>query len=133
MVNVSVFVNFFVVFVLQLCTKCSSQHDEPRFQKTAGDSQSRFGDQLCPQKILEVMSTTTEPNRPLLLVMLIALLLSIPWYGDTQMAAGGLWVGLPFWGFVQVLAYLGVGLVGFVAAASWRTAPACTERGEQTK
>jgi Na+/proline symporter len=116
LVNVSVFVNFSVVFGLQsslfFCQVATGG-------VAAEEAQSRFGDQLHPDAIAKVMGTSTEPNRVLLASMFATLLLSVPWYGQPDMPAA-IYAGVPLWGVVQVIAYVAVLLMGFFAAANWR-------------
>jgi len=116
----SVLVNFIVVFALQSLAMCSEAAADRVATEDAGNPWSRFGEQLCPDAIAEVMSTSKEPSWPLLALMLAALLLSIPWYGQPG-AAVAIRAGLPLWSCVQVLAYVAVLLLGFAAVASWQT------------
>lgn len=79
-----------------------------------------FGQQppLSLKDIRDIMAPSTEPNRGLLGVMLVLMVLSVPFYREPGVRELVIW-GLPLWGFVQCLLFLTVFCLGLATVFLW--------------
>jgi len=138
LVNASVFVNFAVVGLVQLAvamdvmkasgigasrtssstraSAATAEASEQQGQKATLDMRSG---QLTPDGIRSIVAKVGEPNKPLLALMLFAMIFSVPWYRAPKAEEPIVW-GLPRWGLVQVMIFVFTGILGVAAAISWQ-------------
>eukprot|EP00931_Biecheleriopsis_adriatica_P051595 TRINITY_DN29943_c0_g1_i1.p1 TRINITY_DN29943_c0_g1~~TRINITY_DN29943_c0_g1_i1.p1 ORF type:complete len:680 (+),score=114.29 TRINITY_DN29943_c0_g1_i1:243-2042(+) len=119
-INVSVFLNFGVVALVQagVCM-CSSRRHSKDAENEVVVEDHQFGKQLTVSNIQEVMKSSHEPNIIALGVMLALALLSAPWYG-TPGQKEPMIAGLPRWGFIQCITFVVIFGVGLLATWRWR-------------
>ena len=103
-INVSAFLNFVTVGLVQLLVPGSSK------------------ELLDVSAIREIMATSREPSRVLILLMFGIALVSAPWYG-TPGELEPMFFGIPRWGCIQLGSFILVFAIGAVAVARWRPPP----------
>jgi hypothetical protein len=119
-------INLAVVLVVQILAPSQDGLGEDAIQCAMRE---QFGERVDRQRIEELMSTTKEPSRLLLGLMILVGLASIPWYR----AAGeqeGIIYGLPTWGFVQCVLFVVMAGIGVAAVCSWQPPPEKTTKEE---
>lgn len=112
--NVGALANFAVVAVAQgLIRRCEAPQD--------AYGQSRFGERLCAETIRKSMKGTEEPDRVLLALSGVCVLLTVPFYGALGLPVG-LSLGFPTWVGICFLTSISAAVLAFWAAWTWRSA-----------
>jgi len=147
-VNVAMLVNFATVALLQLLapgsesvaessTKKNLKHAEiaghngqinQADETVAAEGRAHLEGQDSPQSthqldskgIREVMSTSKEPCKVMMCLMLVVLMTSIPWYQSPGSSAPPAAAGLPMWGLIQVCFFVVAMIVGLGIIWFWQ-------------
>lgn len=133
LVNVSVFSNFVVVAAVQLlstvttCKQSTTSVPSERVAEEVDEKCVRRG-LLTPIEIRKFMVPSGEPSKPLIALLLVLVLLSIPWYRGPGDVEPIIW-GLPQWGFVQLWLFVVACLVGLAAVVRWAPEVEAFEQG----
>ncbi|CAK9070820.1 unnamed protein product [Durusdinium trenchii] len=106
-VNVSVFLNFLVVAVMELLGRCGA---------CGGCEKST---ELDVAEIRKVMATSKEPKLVLIALMFGLALISAPWYGAPGVQEPMIW-GAPRWALIQMICYVVIFFLGLVTSFLWK-------------